>query len=79
METCKILEWGNSTVIRVPKKLLNLYNLTKDDILEIEPSEKGFFIKKKKTLKDLFKDYDEKNYVKEKIDWDENLKGREML
>ncbi len=41
----KIIKIGNSRGIRLPKKLLSLYNLTEGSDVEIEQNRDGLFLK----------------------------------
>ena len=69
----KISKWGNGQGIRIPKSVLELLKWKKDDELEMiveggNLKVKKFEKEKRKTIKELFANYDE-NYEKHEIDW----------
>ena len=77
----KISKWGNGQGIRIPKSVLELLKWKKDDELEMIVEGENLKIKKfekerRKTIKELFANYDE-NYEKQKIDWGEP-QGKEI-
>ena len=53
MET-KLIKIGNSFGIRIPKSLIQQYNLSND--IEIDPTENGILIKSKKKARDGWKE-----------------------
>ena len=71
--TTRIQKWGNSQGVRISKEILDTVNWNENE--EILVFVKGGRIileksKKKKNIKELFADYDEK-YEPEEIDWGE--------
>ena len=77
----KISKWGNGQGIRIPKSVLELLKWKKDDELEMIVEGENLKVKKfekekRKTIKELFANYDE-NYEKQEIDWGEP-QGKEI-
>ena len=67
----KIQDWGNSQGIRIPKSILDELNWSKNESIIIKIIDNKLVIekeKKRKNIKELFKDYD-KNYNPVEIDW----------
>lgn len=80
-EVLKIQKWGNSQGIRISKKILEMLDLKINDSILIEEGEGCLKIskaknEKRKTIKELFADYDG-NYEKQEIDWGETV-GKEI-
>lgn len=77
----KISKWGNGQGIRIPKNVLELLKWKKDDELEMIIEKGNLKIQKvekekRKTIKELFANYDE-SYEKQEIDWGEP-QGKEI-
>lgn len=79
----RIVKWGNSQGIRLPKMLLDSANLSDDDIIELTVVDDSIIVKKAetkkrhKTIKERFKDF-EGEYVFE--EWDTGAPvGEEVL
>ncbi len=56
----KIMKWGNSQGIRIPKGIVDSLNLKLNDEIEIEVEGESIIIKKKdkkKTIVELFENY----------------------
>lgn len=51
MQTSKIIKWGNSQGIRLPKHILDSANLADNDVVEIIAKKDSIIIKKVKTKK----------------------------
>ena len=80
-EVLKIRKWGNSQGIRLPKKILEILDLKVNDTILIEEGDDCFKLKKikkekRKTIKELFANYNE-DYEKQEIDWGEPV-GKEV-
>ena len=79
-EQISVCEWGNSSAIRLPKKILEKLNIKVSDVLEIQASGDTITLKKvfkHKSLKERLAEYDGKIEVAE-FDWGEP-QGREIL
>ncbi len=60
-----IKKWGNSLGIRIPKRILDLLNLSENKKVEIKVVGGNIVIKPKETLDELLSKIDEKNCHKE--------------
>lgn len=49
----QVKRWGNSLGVRIPKGLADVVGIKADDVIEIEPSENGFTVKKARKKYDL--------------------------
>lgn len=79
--TISILKWGNGQDIRIPKSVLELLNWSDCEKLELIAETdcikiKKVDVKKRKNIKELFKNYNG-NYEKENIDWGDPV-GKEI-
>ena len=76
----RVQKWGNSAGIRIPSSILKSLNIKTNDVLNIIQEDDKIIIsipkKKKISLSDRFKEYNEKNLAKD-FSWDENI-GREL-
>lgn len=78
--TTSIQKWGNSQGVRIPKYLLDAVKLTTNDEIVIRAEgdmliiEKAAPIAARKTIKELFADYDGE-YTPQEIDWGEQTGG----
>lgn len=74
----KIQKWGNSSGIRLPKKMLESLNMHDGTPVDVISENNKIIItkKKKKTIKELFENYDGDTKMKE-YDWGEP-EGREI-
>ena len=71
--TTTIQKWGNSQGIRIPKSILDTINWTENEEIIILIKDEKIVIekaKKRKNIKELFKDYKGK-YEPTEIDWGE--------
>ncbi len=70
--TTTIQKWGNSQAVRLSKSIMTEANLRDNDTIDITVDEEGTITIKKsikrKTLKELFADYDGE-YERIDIDW----------
>ena len=78
-----IQKWGNSNAIRLPKPLLDDYELEESDKVELKLISEGILITKsvrkpraKVSLEERFKDYTGE-YLPEEYDWGKPV-GREV-
>ena len=73
--TATIKRWGNSAAIRIPRSVLIQANLKEGSDIEFFFSEDGAIIlkavSKRKSIQELFADYDDGFYQSEELDWDE--------
>ena len=72
--------WGNSSGIRIPKQILELFNMKNEDVLQLETTEDAIVIRKAfrhKTFEERLSEYNGEISVAA-YDWGEP-KGREML
>lgn len=79
--TTSISKWGNGQGIRIPKNVLDFLNWNDSEKVEIIVEDnsikiKKLSVKKRKNIKELFKDYNNV-YEKETIDWGEPV-GKEV-
>lgn len=80
--TTSIQKWGNSQGIRIPKYLLDAVKLTTNDEIIIRAENNTLIIEKaaqtatRKTIKELFADYDGV-YKPQEVDWGEQV-GKEV-
>lgn len=80
--TTSIQKWGNSQGVRIPKYLLDAVKLTTNDEIVIRAENNTLIIEKaptehsRKTIKELFADYDG-DYTPEEINWGEQV-GKEI-
>lgn len=80
--TTSIQKWGNSQGVRIPKYLLDAVKLSTNDEIVIRAESDMLIIEKaaptaaRKTIKELFADYDGE-YEPQEIDWGEQA-GREV-
>ena len=80
--TTSIQRWGNSQGVRIPKYLLDAVNMTTDDEINIRAEGNMLIIEKakptasRKTIKELFADYDGE-YTPQEIDWGEKVGNEE--
>lgn len=76
----RLQKWGNSIGIRIPSNILKALNLKENDIIDLIQEEEKIVIsksqKKKISLRERFKEYNDKNLAKD-FSWDEP-KGREI-
>ena len=78
----KIAKWGNSTGVRIPKPLLEVIGLSKDDLVEITAEKKMLVIKparERLTLEKIFRVSD--NKASDSYDWgaQDEPAGKELL
>lgn len=68
----RVLKWGNSDAVRIPKVILKELNLTTNDAINIEKDGDRIIITKVsrgyKTLEERFENY-HGNYKPTEIDW----------
>ena len=79
-EQVTLKAWGNSFGIRIPRKVMELLQLQKDDVLLLETSEDALLIRKAfrhKSFEERLAEYDG-NICVEPFDWGD-AKGRELL
>ena len=71
--TSTIKRWGNSAAVRIPRHVLDKANLKEGTDVEIILEKEGEItlraIRKRKSIQELFADYDEVFYQTEEIDW----------
>jgi len=73
--TTSIQKWGNSQGIRIPKSILDELKWKENEDVMIMVQDNKLIIEKtekRKNIKDLFKEYDEK-YEPIEIDWGEPM------
>lgn len=76
----KVFKLGNSNAIRLPKTIMEALNLQTNDLIKMTIVDKKLTIEKqesKKTIKQLFKDYEGKYEVNEILN--DSAIGRELL
>jgi antitoxin MazE len=79
----KIMPWGNSQGLRIPKAILDLAKIKENDEVELIPQENAIIIKlpkvKNTTLEQLFANWD--GEPPEKLEWWEQMKplGKELI
>lgn len=68
-----ISKWGNSSAIRIPRHILSQANLEEGTDVEIILAQEGEItlraIRKRKSIQELFADYDGNLFQTEEIDW----------
>lgn len=80
--TTSIQKWGNSQGVRIPKYLLDAVKLSTNDEIVIRAESDMLIIEKaappsaRKTIKELFADYDGE-YTPQEVDWGEQA-GKEI-
>ena len=80
--TTSIQKWGNSQGVRIPKYLLDAVKMTTDDEIDIRAEGDMLIIEKakpvaaRKTIKELFADYDGE-YTPGEIDWGDKVGNEE--
>ena len=71
--TATIKRWGNSAAVRIPRSILSQANLEEGTEVEIVLSSEGEItlrpIRKRKSIQELFTDYDGGFFETEEIDW----------
>ena len=80
--TATIRRWGNSAAVRIPRYVLTQANLEEGAEVEIIIAKAGEItlraVHKRKSIQELFADYDGGFFQTEEIDWGEP-KGNEVL
>ena len=74
MEISTLQKWGNSHGIRIPKYLLNSLQWQQGEKITMSVEGKKLLIEqapinRHKNIKELFKDFNPKNYTSHEIDW----------
>ena len=68
-----IKRWGNSAAIRIPRQILSQTNLKEGSDVELFLNNDGEItlrsIRKRKSIQELFADYEESFFQTEEIDW----------
>ena len=71
--TATIKRWGNSAAVRIPRSVLAKANLEEGTDVDIIFEKEGEItlraIRKRKSIQELFADYDGGSYQTEEIDW----------
>jgi antitoxin component of MazEF toxin-antitoxin module len=71
--TATIKRWGNSAAVRIPRHVLSQANLEEGADVEIFMSNEGEItlraVRKRKSIQELFADYDESFFQAQEIDW----------
>jgi antitoxin MazE len=81
----KIMPWGNSQGLRIPKAVLDLAKIGKNAEVELVPQERTIIIKlpeaKNRTLEDVFAEWDGEYPISDEIrKWEQMPPvGRELL
>ena len=78
--TATIKRWGNSAAIRIPRQILTQANLEEGTDVEIVVKEGEIMlraVRKRKSIQELFADYDVGFFQTEEIAWD-NPQGNEL-
>ena len=79
--TATIKRWGNSAAIRIPRSILAQANLEEGSDIEFLLTEDGMItlkaVHRRKTIQELFADYDDGFYQTEELDWG-NPQGNEV-
>jgi len=79
--TVTIKRWGNSAAVRIPRSILAQANLEEGTDVEFVLSKEGEItlraVHKRKSIQELFADYDEGYFQTEEIDWG-NPQGNEI-
>jgi len=73
--TTTIKRWGNSAAIRIPRHILAQANLEEETDVEIILIKEGEItlraVRKRKSIQELFADYDEGFFQSKEIEWGE--------
>ena len=73
--TATIKRWGNSAAVRIPRNILSQASLEEGADVEIVSSHEGEItlraIRKRKSIQELFADYNGEFYQTGEIDWGE--------
>lgn len=72
----KLSKWGNSLALRIPKCFLENLELNQDTRLQLSIKDEKLIIEKKKTLKQMCENINEKNLNKDSI-WEKDIQGEE--
>jgi antitoxin MazE len=76
-----IRRWGNSAAVRIPRAVLSQANLEEGNDVEILLTKEGEItlraVRKRKTIEELFADYDGDFFPTKEIDWGEQ-QGNEI-
>jgi len=71
--TSTIKKWGNSAAVRIPRQVLDQANLTEGTDVEIILAKEGEItlraVRKRKSIQELFADYDGGFFQTEEVDW----------
>ena len=71
--TATIRRWGNSAAVRIPSQVLTQANLEEGTEVEIILAKEGEItlraVRKRKSIQELFADYDSGFFQTEEIDW----------
>jgi len=71
--TATIRKWGNSAAIRIPRAILTQANLEEGSDVEIVMEKEGEItiraVRKRKSIQELFADYEEGFFQTEELDW----------
>ena len=74
--TANIKRWGNSSAVRIPRQILSQANIEEGADVEIVSMQEGEIIiravRKRKSIEELFADYDGGFFQTEEIDWGES-------
>jgi antitoxin MazE len=76
-----ITRWGNSSAVRIPRHILSQAKLEEGVDVEIFSTKEGEIVlravRKRKSIQELFADYDGNFFQTEEIDWG-NPRGNEV-
>jgi antitoxin MazE len=79
--TATIKRWGNSAAVRIPRNILSQANMEEGTDVEIVLTEEKEImlraVRKRKSIQELFADYDGGFFQTEEIDWG-NPQGNEL-
>ena len=71
--TTTIKRWGNSSAVRIPRNILSQANLEEGADVEIILAKEGEItlraVRKRKSIQELFADYDGGAFQTEELDW----------
>jgi antitoxin MazE len=71
--TSTIKRWGNSAAVRIPRQILDQANLAEGTDVEIVLAKEGEItlraVRKRKSIQELFADYDEGFFQTEEVGW----------
>ena len=71
--TATIKRWGNSSAVRIPHQILSQASIKEGSDVEIVSLQEGEItlraIRKRKSIRELFADYDGGFFQTEEIDW----------